>query len=60
MKQHEYMFRSDKDVFEDGQRVHYIIEVSTNNYECYQELKDNIASIVAQYEYKESQNENQD
>lgn len=59
MKQYEYMVRTDKDVFEE-ERVHYMIEISTNNHACYQELKDSITSIVAQYEYKESQNENKD
>lgn len=59
MKQYEYMMRTDKDVFESIPPSYYI-EISTNNYSCYQEIKNAAASIVAQYEYKESQNENQD
>lgn len=65
MKQYEYMFRSDKDVFEGENRVHYVIEVTTNNYECYQELKEGIAAVIAEYEERETKreevvNENQD
>ncbi len=57
MKQYEYMFRSDKDVFEDENRVHYVLEVSTNNHECYQELKEGIAAVIAEYEEREAKKE---
>lgn len=63
MKQYEYMVRADKDVYESEERVHYIIEVSTNNYACYQALKEGISAVVNEFEEQEAkgeENANQD
>lgn len=57
MKQHEYMVRCDKDVFEDT-APHYIIEASTNNFECYREIKNLVSNIIIKYEAQESKEEN--
>lgn len=53
MKQHEYMVRCDKDVFEDT-RPHYLLEVSTNNFECYREIKNAVFQIITRYETQEN------
>lgn len=55
MKQHEYMVRCDKDVFE-SREPHYVIEVSTNNYACYQALKDGVNDVISEYEETEANN----
>ena len=57
MKQYEYMTRFDKDTF-DGGNVNYVIEVSTNNHSCYQEIKDVVTQIVTEYETKEAADDN--
>lgn len=54
MKQHEYMVRCDKDVFEESKTPHYVIEVSTDDHSCYQEIKDAVTQIVTEYEIKEA------
>ena len=59
MKQHEYTIRADKDVFE-TRKPHYIIEVSTNNYECYRAIKEGINDIVSEYEEAEEKAENEE
>lgn len=56
MKQYEYMVRADKDIFE-SREPHYCIEVSTNNYECYQTLKEGIAAVISEYEEAEAKEE---
>ena len=59
MKQHEYTVRCDKDVFE-SREPHYVIEVSTNNYECYQELKEGIFDVISDYEEEEAEGKDSD
>ena len=56
MKHYEYIIRADKDVFETKQ-PHYTIEVSTNNYACYQALKDGINDVVSEYEEAEAKSQ---
>ena len=57
MKQHEYMVRADKDVFDETRKTHYIIEVSTNNHACYQALKEGINAVISEYEEAEAKEE---
>ena len=59
MKQHEYMVRTDKDVFE-SRKPSYIIEVSTDNYDCYQALKEGINAVISEYEEAESKNQEEE
>lgn len=54
MKQHEYMLRIDKDVFEGEQTpVHYHIEISTNNYQCHKDLANAVYRIINDYQEME-------
>lgn len=55
MKQYEYETRFDKDLFEQG--PHYHIEISTNNFGCYDELKIAVSAIINKYEAAESEND---
>lgn len=52
---HEYMVRYDKDVFEESNKVSYYIEISTDNFECYSELKNTVQNTVNRFERKEEQ-----
>lgn len=64
MKQHEYEMITEKDVYENETfSPSYRIEVITNNYECYKDLKDGIRDLLDIYEDKEGEeqtNGNQD
>ena len=55
MKQYEYMTRFDKDVFE-SRKPHYTIEVTTDNYACYQAINDGVNDIISEYEEAEANN----
>lgn len=52
---HEYMVRYDKDVFEESNKVSYYIEISTDNFECYSEIKNTVQNTVNKFERKEEQ-----
>ena len=52
---HEYMVRYDKDVFEESNKVSYYIEISTDNFECYSEIKNTVQNTVNRFERKEEQ-----
>ena len=50
MKQHRYEYNFEKINYPD---MPYAIYVNTDNYSCYQEVKDAIIQIVTDYEMKE-------
>ena len=50
MKQHRYEYNFEKTDYTD---MPYAIHVNTDNYSCYQEIKDAIIQIITDYEIKE-------
>lgn len=57
MKQHEYSFRAETIVLGEPQQNNHIIEVSTNNYACYQALKEGINAVISEYEEADEKEE---
>lgn len=50
MRQHRYEYNFEKTDYTD---MPYAIHVNTDNYSCYQEIKDAIIQIITDYEIKE-------
>ena len=51
---HEYELTTEKSVYE-NRNTSYRIEVITDNYACYKDLREGVSAVVAEYENAEEE-----